>query len=189
MIQHTNKTIPDEIKEKVEKALSYFPSLKDIDITFQFKKNIKKTTMQAQPDFLSLLSSRKNRKYNINISEYFKDTAKTKTQDLPEDIFVGWIGHELGHILDYEEMSNWEMVVFGIKYVLFDNFIIEAEKTADQYAVNQGIGNYILAMKNFILHHKNLPSYYKKRIQKLYMSPKEVIKLMNEINEKSLVYN
>ena len=95
--------------------------------------------MQAQPNFLSLFSSKRNRKYNINISEYFKDTEKTKTKNLPEDVFVGWIGHELGHILDYEEMSNWQLIVFGIKYVLIDKHIIEAEKTADFYAVNQGI--------------------------------------------------
>jgi len=184
MATYNNKTIPNNIKEKIEKALSYFPSLNDVDITFKFKKNIKKTTMQAQPNFLSLLLPKKSRKYNINISEYFKDTQKTKTQDLPEDVFVGWIGHELGHIIDYEEMSNWEIVVFGIKYVLIDSFIIEAEKTADYLAVNQGIGKHILAMKNFILHHKNLPKYYKDRIKKFYISPDEVTQLIKERDKK-----
>lgn len=184
MIQHTNKTIPNNIKEKVEKALSYFPSLKDIDITFKFKKNIKKTTMQAQPNFLSLLFSKKNRKYNINISETFKDSKKTKTKHLPEDVFIGWIGHELGHIIDYEQMSNWEMIIFGIKYILIDKHIIKAEKKADYYAVNQGMGKYVLAMKNFILHHKNLPEKYKDRTKKFYISPEEVIHLIKERDKK-----
>ncbi len=184
MTHYKNKTIPNEIKHQVEKALSYFPSLKDIDIQFKFKKNIKKTTMQAQPNFLSLLSSKKNRKYNINISETFKDSKNTATKNLPEDVFIGWISHELGHLLDYEEMSNWEMIVFGIKYLLVDKHIIEAERTADKYAIDQGIGKYILAMKNFILNHSDLPKHYKKRIKKYYISPKEVTLLINERNKK-----
>ena len=139
--------------------------------------------MQAQPNFLSLLSTKKNRKYNININETFKDSKKTATANLPEDVFIGWIGHELGHILDYEKMTNWEMVVFGIKYLFVDKHIIEAERTADSYAIDQGIGKYILAMKNFILNHSDLPKHYKNRIRKYYISPEEVTLLINKKNK------
>lgn len=43
--------IPNSIKAEVETALKYYPQLKNIHIEFKFKKNIKKSTMQARPTF------------------------------------------------------------------------------------------------------------------------------------------
>ena len=74
--QNNMHTYPKNIATEVKTALSYFPQLEDIDITFKFKKNIKKSTMQAQPSFWSLLKSRKNGSYYIFISEKFKISGK-----------------------------------------------------------------------------------------------------------------
>src|SRR5699024_65975 len=46
-----NKTIPEPIRSQAIKALSFYPELKDVPITLKFKKDIKKSTMQAQPIF------------------------------------------------------------------------------------------------------------------------------------------
>lgn len=178
---HTNKKIPLNITDKVEEALSFYPELKDKPITFQFKKNIKKSTMLAQPNFLSLLTGKKNRKYIIYISEQFKIAdKKIKTTTIPAPVFIGWIGHELGHIIDYETMSNWELIVFGIKYILFENHLIEAERRADFYAVQRGMQQYILATKNYILKHADISESYKNRIKKYYVSPEEIMHLITE---------
>ncbi|MDN6280228.1 MAG: hypothetical protein L0J45_04415, partial [Psychroflexus sp.] len=91
----TNKIIPSVIKPQVEKALTYYPELKDTPITFKFKKDIKKSTMQAQPKFASFLKSRKNRSYVILISEKFHIEGEAfKVIDVDDDIMIGWIGHE-----------------------------------------------------------------------------------------------
>lgn len=178
-----NKRIPQNIKNKVEEALCFFPSLENIHIEFKFKKNIKKSTMQAQPNFASLFSFTKPRSYYIYISEKFKITnEELKTTDIPNKVFTGWIGHELGHVLDYESMSNWQIIVFGIKYLLINKHIIEAERRADHYAVNQGMQDYIIETKNFILNHADISEAYKKRIKKYYLSPEEIMHLVNERN-------
>ncbi|CAM1333845.1 hypothetical protein [Tenacibaculum aestuariivivum] len=178
-----NKRIPENILTKVAKALSYFPSLEDIPITFKFKKDIKKSTMQAQPQFLNVLFGKKPRHYVIFISEKFKISGTDlKTRDIPHDVFIGWIGHELGHIMDYEEMSNSQLICFGFKYIFLEKHIINAERKADHFAIQQGMEDYIMKTKNFILNNADITQAYKNRIKRYYLSPEEIIQLVNNRN-------
>lgn len=173
--------IPETIRTEAETALSFYPSLKDTQIKFKFKKNIKKSTMQAQPSFGSFFSSRKNRKYVILISEIFKiSDKKFLTRHIESDILIGWIGHELGHVMDYQNRSKSNLIWFGVKYLLSDNHIVEAERAADTYAVNQGMEKYILKTKAFILNHADITLSYKERIVKYYLSPEEIMELVNK---------
>jgi hypothetical protein len=172
-------TYPDSIKKEVELALNYFPQLEYVNITFKFKVNIKKSTMQAQPDFKSLFTPRSKRKYYIFISEKFKISGQEfETVDIPSDIITGWIGHELGHILDYEERGTLNLIWYGIKYLYLENHIRDAERSADTFAVNQGMEDYILKTKNFILNHADIDPNYRKRIKKYYLSPEEIMQLV-----------
>ncbi len=173
--------IPNSIKEEVTIALAYYPELKNTKIEFKFKKNIKKSTMQARPKFGSFFKSKKNREYIILISEKFKITGKEfSTRDIPKDIFIGWIGHELGHIMDYESRSKSDLLWFGMKYVFSDNHIVAAERAADKFAVAHNMENYILKTKDFILNNADVSQTYKNRIKKYYLSPEEIMELIAE---------
>ena len=99
---------------------------------------------------------------------------------MPSDIFVGWIGHELGHILDYQNRSNFNLIWFGFQYLFSENHIIEAERAADSFAVNQGMEDYILKTKDFILNHAQITLTYKDRIKKYYLSPEEIMELVKQ---------
>jgi len=170
---------PAIISKEVEKAFSYFPDLDDSVIEIKFKKDIKKSTMQAQPDFASFFRSRKNRKYHIFISENFKISGKNfKTVNVPSDVLIGWIGHELGHVVDYQNRSKMNLVWFGIRYLLSKNHIVEAERSADTFAVERGMGDYILDTKNFILNHADIDESYKLRMRKYYLSPEEIMDIV-----------
>ncbi|MEO9894425.1 hypothetical protein [Aurantibacter sp.] len=171
--------IPESINEETNIALSYYPELEQTAIQFKFKKKIKKSTMQAQPLFKTLFS--KKRYYVILISEKFTigDTSYL-TKDIPKDILIGWIGHELGHIMDYQNKSAFGLIWFGIKYVFSKNHIKTAERAADTYAVNSGMENYILKTKNFILKQAGIPEKYRNRIKTLYLSPEEIMQLIEE---------
>ena len=109
--------IPQIIEKEALKALSYFPQLKHTHLELKFKKNIKKSTMQAQPKFSS--------------------------------------------------------------YLFLESHVVEAERTADTFAVNNGMASYILKTKNFILNHANISTNYKTRIKKYYLSPEEIMELVN----------
>ncbi|WP_165732971.1 hypothetical protein [Polaribacter sp. 20A6] len=176
--------IPKTIKDEVETALNYYPQLKNIHIEFKFKKNIKKSTMQARPTFDSFFKLKKNRKFLILISEKFKISDKEfSTRDIPKDIFIGWIGHELGHIMDYQNRSKLNLIWFGLKYLFSDNHIVEAERAADGFAVKHKMELYIIKTKNFILNHADISEAYKNRIKRYYLSPEEIMVLVDDRNK------
>lgn len=176
-----NKTIPDEIREVTLMALSHFPELLDVDIEFVLKKKIKGSVMQAQPKVGSLLfNSRDRRKYKINISRYLElDDEWLPIEEVPENVLLGWIGHELGHVMDYLEKSRLGLISFGFRYVTSNAFVTQAEITADSYAVAGGLGNNLVDTKNFILNNDRLPEEYRNKIRDLYMSPGEIMTLVD----------
>jgi len=181
MVASAQHTIPLVIKEEAKIALSHYPELTDVAIEFKFKKNIKKSTMQAQPSFWSVFKSKKNRSYNILISERIKIADSVYyTKDIPSEIMIGWLGHELGHIMDYQQRSGFNLIGFGFKYVTSENYIRDAERRADSFAVAHGMETYILATKEFILKKAGLTPEYVDRIKKLYLSPEEIMLLVEE---------
>ncbi len=174
-------TVPESIQEEARIALSHYPKLADTPITFKFKKNIKKSTMQAQPIFWSLFNTRGKREYVVLISEKIKISGKEYlTKDVPKNIMVGWLGHELGHIMDYQDRSSLNLVWFGAKYTFSGSYLKEAERAADTYAVSHGMGPYIVETKNFILDNAQIQEKYKKRIRKFYLSPEEIMVMVEE---------
>lgn len=180
-----NKTIPDPIREVTLEALSYFPDLLDIRIDFEFKKKIGGSVMQAQPRVGSLVfRGKENRAYRIKISRYLElEDENILIEELPHDVLLGWIGHELGHIQDYMDRSAVNLMGFGVKYYCSRQFVTEAEITADSYAVSHGLGEKIIATKNFVLNHDKLPEDYKNKIRALYMSPGEILSLVEAIEK------
>lgn len=181
-----NKIIPASIKKEALKALSFYPELKNTPIQFKFKKQIKKSTMQAQPDLSTILRGRKNRGYKILISEKIHIEQKEfSIEDMEKEVLIGWFGHELGHVIDYHDRSAIGMLIFGLKYLFSKTHLKEVERTADTIAVRHGMSNYILATKDFILNNAHVSSKYKARIAKLYMSPQEIMEIVNS-EEKSL---
>ncbi|TRO65263.1 hypothetical protein FGM01_07590 [Christiangramia sabulilitoris] len=181
-LKFKNKVVPDVIWREAYVALSHYPELRDTPIEFKFKKKIKKSFMQAQPKLGGLLKNRKNRSYVIYMNEKFKiEDEVFDVTAVPSEVLIGWLGHELGHIMDYRDRSALEMVWFGVRYLTSDNYIREAERVADTYAVNHGLGQEIIATKNFIINHSRLSDTYKNRIQDLYLSPEEIMVLINEV--------
>ncbi len=174
-----NKIIPEELLEPVTEALSYFPELEKIHISFEFRDKIGGSIMQAQPKFLSLFVDQKEkRKYRIKITRnLFLDDEVVPIEDVPYDALLGWIGHELGHIMDYLDRSSSNMMKFGMKYMMSNRSLTEAELTADGYAIGCGMGIHILANKNYILNNEFFEDIYKEKIRTLYMSPGQILSI------------
>lgn len=178
---------PEDIKKQVETALSFFPQLKKVKITFKFKDEIKKSTMQAQPKWTDIFKSKNDRQYYILISKKVKiENEVYHTTNLPDEVLIGWLGHELGHVLDYNNRSSINLLFFGIKYLIFNQSIIKAERTADYFAILQGMEKYILATKAFILDNSSISEKYRTRIIKYYLSPEEIMEMVEERDAKVL---
>lgn len=172
---------PAPLKEEVCKALSYYPELQGLQIEFRMKSEIRKSTMQAQPDWKSFFRDKKNRRYLVYISRKFQiEDLEFRTLDIPSDILIGWLGHELGHVVDYTRRNSLNLVWFGIRYLTYGPFIRQAERTADSIAVAHGMHKYILRTKDFILNNADILPAYKDRIRKYYLSPEEIMVLVEE---------
>ncbi len=150
-------------------------------MNFDLRKTLKNQPCKLDQDLGVFLKKKEHREYVILISEKFKISNKEfLTKDIPSDILIGWIGHELGHIMDYQNRSKLNLIWFGLKYVFSDNHIIEAERAADTFAVNQGMESYILKTKDFILNNAEITPSYKLRIVKYYLSPEEIMDIVNK---------
>lgn len=186
-IYKENKQIPAIIEHQVLVALSHYPELRTTSIRFVFKKNIRGSVMQAQPVFNSILKGRAAREYQINISSLFKlNHSALPIHQLPANILIGWIGHELGHIMDYEQKSNTGLIGFGLSYIFSTKYRRNGELIADTYAVESGLGQYIIDTKRFILDHAELPAAYKAKIARIYLSPDQIVEQVRILEEKKI---
>lgn len=176
-----NKIIPELIKEQALTALSHYPELRKTHIEFKFKESLNRSLMKAQPKFSTLFRDRAKREYIILMSKNFTlDGISLDFKTIPNNVLIGWLGHELGHIMDYRERSSLNLTWFGLRYSFSGKHIKEAERTADTYAVTSGMRSYILETKKFILEHVELSDKYKNRIKKLYLSPDEILSIVEE---------
>ena len=174
--QLQNKTVPTAIEKQVRQALAHYPELTGTTIRFVFTDRLNTSIMAARPTFGSLFRKKENRVYNILINPTFKlgngDTPSVGR--IPDSVMVGWLGHELGHIMDYEQKSRWGIMAMGVSYTLSKNYIRKAERRADRHAVDRRMADYLIAKKSFILNHDELPQAYRDRIEALYLSPDDI---------------
>ncbi len=176
-----NKSIPTEMRSVILAALCQYPDLIDTRIEFRYENEIRKSVMQAQPKVASLLRHKSKRTYIIKISRYLElNDENLDISTLPFEVLVGWIAHELGHVMDYHDRSGLSMIGFGAKYWLSEKYLRKAERRADLFALKHGLGDKVVETKKFILNHAEIPDWYKNRIKRLYMSPKEYSQLISE---------
>ncbi len=143
--------------------------------------------MQAQPKWSSFFKKKGKREYIILISKKFPIENNLFTiSDLADKVFIGWIGHELGHVMDYKSRSSLGMLIFAFKYLFSKAYLREVERTADTIAIHHGMCDYILATKNFILQNTDISPVYKARIKRLYLSPEEIMDMVNSLDEATI---
>lgn len=175
------KSIPEYLKKEAKLALSFYPELIATPIEFRLTKKMGSSVMKAQPKFWSLFKNKNKREYVILISRHFGiNNKELQTSFIPTEVMVGWLGHELGHIMDYKNRSTINLITFGFLYLFSESFTKKAEQTADRFAVEHNMRHYILATKNFILNHTELSTRYKEKIKRLYVSPEAVLDFVNE---------
>ena len=137
--------------------------------------------MLAQPTWSGLVKPRNKRSYVILISERFKISGEEfKTVDVPKEVLIGWLGHELGHVMDYQQRGNLNLIGFGSRYVLLKEFVKHAERAADSFAVARGMSEYILKTIRFILYNSAIDDTYKARIKQYYLSPDEIMEMVKQ---------
>lgn len=153
-------------------ALRHYPELNDASLNLKLKSI--STTMQAQPKWTFIFRTKENRGYQILINRdntingmYYKD--------LSFNSLVGWIGHELAHILDYSKKDNGEMIAFIADYVTSKDRMRKTETKADKETIQHGLGIQLLDGVTFFHNSKRISREYRERKKNYYLSPEEIV--------------
>lgn len=164
----------DRIKNSFNEVIKNFKGLHDFEITL-IMGNIKSSTMQAQP-VISLKSIFTGvKRYRIKLNKHIRDHKELKVNDVPTNVLKGWFAHELGHVVDYKRHSNFQMILFGLRYLFSKKFKKKVEHDADYIAITYGFQEEILATKKYIIEHNLINDRYKSKILKYYLPEKEVM--------------
>jgi predicted class III extradiol MEMO1 family dioxygenase len=177
-IYSSNKIFVKEYELQSLIALSYYPELKNVPITFKYHDI--KTTMEVRPEFASAIKNH-NRKYIIFIDNNVHSNEGLLLKDVPFNAQIGVIGHELAHIMDFEKRSIKSLLLLAIDYVTLKNHA-RYERSIDEYAIQRGLGWQELEFADFMQNRSNVASGYKRFKQINYMSSSEISAEIAKIN-------
>ena len=164
------KVYPAAFEEQILTALSFFPELKDHRIDFQLRKGY--APLSSRPTYGGLFRSAKKRKYKVFIS-----TGSGRMWDsiilkyAPFDAGVGVLGHELSHVLNFSQMSGLSLTWLGVSHVS-KNYMNRFEYLTDSLCIEQGMGEYLLAMSIYVRKTFGAPDRKNCRLKE----KKEIIK-------------
>lgn len=167
-------------------TLARFPELANRRITLRRTRKAK-TTMRAQPIVNLRFLRRGLRDYRVDISSRAHIREQIPLDQLPRQVLMGWMAHELGHIVDYLPRSLFGMIGFVIGYLCWPSYRIAAERRADLIAIDHGFGEELIATKQYILAHTGLPQRYLSQIRRYYLSPEQIVEMLPASDGKSAV--
>lgn len=167
-----NKTYPAELELQCLVALSFYPELKNTAIEFRFGKL--NFTMTAKPKFNSFVRDKQLRQYVVTIEKLGSSKNNIEWSELSFNAMVGWIGHELGHIVHYSHKTNSGVAFIGVKYA-FPGYRRKMERFTDQIAIQHDLGYALYEGVDFTMNRSHATEHYKKCQQKYYLQPDEII--------------
>ncbi|MEI8269740.1 MAG: hypothetical protein WCG45_00050 [bacterium] len=159
-------------KENIEiifkQAKKYYLETENVSIKLKFTP-LYYSTMTSRPKIILFLFPWLKRNYviSVNSSEKYKKFA-IPLSILNDSILLGWIGHELAHIIQYEKMGKKEIMSFPFKYGLNKKFRKNFETEADEITKQRGLEKELKEGINFVLTNTKISTAYKNRLKKFY---------------------
>ena len=166
-----NKTIPPEIELECLTALSYYPELKNIKIIFKFGSPV--STMVSRPKLKSIFRSGNKREYQVIVRKSGASKNGLEWNELSFNSLIGWIAHELGHIVHYSHKTSGGILFTGIKYG-FPGYRRRMERFTDNLVIQHDLGYALFEGTDYCINYSNAKPHYKKYMEKYYLSPTEI---------------
>ncbi len=163
----------EPIKNAFIEAKSRYASLQHANIILTFRKELF-FTMRATVIFSSFFN--KKRTYIVVVN-----TSKSHAlSQLSQDDLIGWIGHELAHIVEYETMTNKELVLFFVKYIFNLKFRFFVERRVNALACNNGFAKELFQTFKKFSSLEGFGAHYKRYLLKHYIPAWSDIKQSSE---------
>jgi hypothetical protein len=160
-------------------ALSYYPELVNEHIRFKYSDI--NSTAQTTVTFGSIFK-KINKQYIIFINDNIKRTG-ILLSDAPFDAQVAVLAHELSHVTDFKTRSFFDMVWWGISYLVVKQRT-RIEMRTDESTILHGLGWPLYNWADFVLNHSKANKRYKRIKETKYMQPYEILEYINKLNPK-----
>ncbi|MEP6951460.1 MAG: hypothetical protein ABI863_19375 [Ginsengibacter sp.] len=157
-------------------ALSYYPELLNEHIRFEYTDI--NSTAQTTVTFGSIFK-KINKQYIIFINDDIKRTG-ILLSDAPFDAQVAVLGHELAHVTDFKTRSFFDMVWWGISYLVVKQRT-RIEMRTDQSTILHGLGWPLYNWADFVLNHSRANKRYKRVKETKYMQPYEILEYISKL--------
>jgi hypothetical protein len=162
-------------------ALAGYPELKEIQIEFVFANS--NTPCSSKPRGLDVFKDPADRLYYINITKQIKKgREEILPKNLPLNMMVGLLAHELAHIVDYLGKGSLNTIITGVLYPL-PPYKEKLEKKIDTITVQRGFGHQLKDFAELIVKlQKQYPDdkYYHSYFR-YYLSPGDIEKKLNSL--------
>ncbi len=161
-----HKTFHPKIKSAALVALSRYPELKNVRIEFLFRPIT--ATMETRPK-INLKAFTKHRTYQVFLNNNEGKNKALDIDSLTESVKIGWIAHELGHIIDYESRNAFSLMAMGIYYLTVPSFKRNIEQSVDIITIRHGFGYEHCEGVEYLLYGSKATEWYKKNNVKYYL--------------------
>lgn len=156
-------------------ALAHFPELKDTKIVFKSKSI--NSTMQAKPKGLNIFRRKGKRKYVVIINTI---NPKVPLDSISFNAKIGVLGHELAHIIDYENKNSWQIIGIGLRYGN-KNYRAKFERATDQRTLDYGLKWQSYDFSTYVFKYNQNNTKYLDYKKKVYMTPDDILLQLDSI--------
>lgn len=143
-----NKEIAAQYEKQIIYALSYFPELANAKIKFKIK-NSTKGIISTRPTIGGIFRRSSKRKYLVLIFQPSAPNTIPLFSNAGINGQVGILGHELCHILYFNNKTGLGLIGLGINHVstkYMDGF----ERRTDSVDISRGLGYQLMAWKSYL---------------------------------------
>lgn len=179
------KVLPQGYELQALLALSRYPELKDVKISFEFISI--QTPLEASFDIPTLLRRSDLRTYRILINEDTTSFKNVLFDKMPFDAQVAMLTHELGHTLYCHDLNFFQIVRWNINYKLSKRFRKMHEADTDRMVIYRGLGwqlhdsaNFFqTALEEMVEKEESVEGFFDR--QNNFLSKEEILNEMKKI--------
>ncbi len=157
----------DHAEMLIQQMLNFFPEIAKNSVVLKYKSI--RTSMACKPVLKEIFN--KKRRYEIIINNDSKN-VEIPFDEIPFQAKIGIIAHELGHVLDYQNKSVFQLIKTGLLYIIGNQE--KYEKSIDYLTIKKGFGWQVLAWSDYAFNHSNASVSYLEFKDKYYFNPEEI---------------